>query len=70
LHHYPSLKQPKKRNLEVFYEAIDEWGAVVFCLGATVMTGKAIRKLIPNGRKLIYDHDTKELLAWDEDILK
>jgi len=34
------------------------------------MTGKAIRKLIPNGRKLIYGHDTKELLAWDEELLR
>lgn len=84
LYHYPSFKQPKKRNLEVFYEAIDQAGNVSFCCYDKtdyIIAGGVVNPdghenlfvdfvLIPNGRKLIYDHDNKELLAWDEELLK
>lgn len=87
LEHYPSFNQPKKRNLEVFYEAIDQGGVVSFFNKSGSWSGSWLRAeydgvvsyeaafapgyyLIPNGRKLIYDHDTKELLAWDEELMK
>lgn len=83
LWHYPSFDQPKKRNLEVFYECIGYRGITRFLSQNGKFLGTDSESVItlnsqeyfqlvriPNGRKLIYDHDSKELLAWDEELLK
>ena len=80
LKHYPSFDQPKKRNLEVFYEVLylreisfqSEKKNLLRADSEGLSILKAVENLppIPNGRKLIYDHDNKELLAWDEELMK
>ena len=80
LKHYPSFDQPKKRNLEVFYEVLylreisfqSEKKNLLRADSEGLSILKAVENLppIPNGRKLIYDHDSKELLAWDEELMK
>ena len=80
LHHYPSFDQPKKRNLEVFCEVLclrepafqtkDKSMLIGQDAKITIVKTEINYPLIPNGRKLIYDHDSKELLAWDEELMK
>lgn len=77
LKHYPSFNQPKKRNLEVFYESIGSFftneESYLTMANSGLVFAEELRTIflpIPNGRKLIYDHDSKELLAWDEELLR